>query len=33
LKLGDKDSALKEYRILKDLDEDYANELYDLFYG
>jgi hypothetical protein len=32
LELEDKDSALKEYRILKDLDEDYANELHEMFY-
>jgi len=27
LKMGDKDSALEEYEILKDLDENLANEL------
>jgi tetratricopeptide (TPR) repeat protein len=32
LELGDKGSALKEYRILKGLDEDYANELHEMFY-
>jgi tetratricopeptide (TPR) repeat protein len=31
LELGDKDSALKEFRILKHLDEDYANDLYSVF--
>ena len=30
--LEDRDSALQEYRILKDLDEDLANQLFNLIY-
>lgn len=33
LEIGDKGSVLKEYRILEDLDKDYADDLHDLFYG
>jgi len=30
--LGDKTSAFEEYKILKELDIDVANELFDLVY-
>ena len=29
---GDKNSALDEYKILKELDIDKANELFDIIY-
>ena len=32
LRIGDKSSALNEYKILKELDIDKANELFDLIY-
>ena len=32
LLIGDESSALNEYKILKDLDIDKANELFDLIY-
>lgn len=32
LKMGDKDSALEEYEILKSLDEELANELFGLIH-
>jgi len=32
LLIGDKNSALNEYKILKELDIDLANELFDLIY-
>jgi len=30
--IGDKNSALNEYKILKELDIDLANKLFDLIY-
>lgn len=32
LELGDKGSALEEYKILKDLDKDLANKLFNHIY-
>ena len=32
LKLGDRGSALEEYKILKDLDKEMANKLFNLIY-
>ena len=32
LLLGDKSSALEEYKILKTLDQNLANELFNLIY-
>jgi len=32
LKIGDKNLALNEYKILKELDISLANELFDLIY-
>jgi tetratricopeptide (TPR) repeat protein len=32
LKLGDKGSAIEEYKILKDLEKEMANRLFDLIY-
>ena len=30
--VGDKNAALNEYKILKDLNQDMANDLFDLIY-
>jgi len=30
---GDKDSAIREYQIIKDLDKELANELYDRIFS
>jgi Flp pilus assembly protein TadD len=32
LKMGDRASALEEYKTLKDLDKDQANKLFNLIY-
>jgi hypothetical protein len=32
LEVGDKDHALDEYRVLKDLDRDYANDLFQMIH-
>ena len=32
IKVGDKNSALEEYKVLKTLDKDLANELFNLIY-
>ena len=32
LSLGDKESALEDYKILKDLDKEKANKLFNLIY-